>query len=1186
MELMMQGTFRLTLRINVALFAIFSVAVSQQAISIPDSGWHLWLDKDARWENDTIYLPQDVVLSRLPVNAPSGGWEQLSGRNGIGVVLPTTVEEHFWGTNGLRRYHDEYFYESEDTTVQNGNYLGVSWWWRSVDLPRTFKGKKVVLFIRGARLRAEVYWNRQLVGYHIINETSFECDVSNAIKPGEKNLLAIRITNPGGRLDWLDTQLMPWGKTTQLFHRSHGFGGLDRGIILTSHPPLYVSNSWVLNTADLHTIQAHALLSNTARESASAQVRFEILDPAGGNSVLATMQRNVRLKGLEESHVEVMLCGRNTTAWNLGTPKLYVLRTELITGRKGKQIRDTRDVRFGFRWFTAEGIGTNAILRFNGERIRLVSAISWGFWGLNGLWPTPELAKREVMAAKTLGLNCMQFHRNVGKVEVLDAQDRLGLYRYMEPGGGQTSFGEKFSLYAGSSKDSVDPSGKSGDPATFAEKFMEEKIIRMVRDYRSHPSLLLYCIQNEIHPDLHNPRIFRILRRVHQEDPSRIVVLKSGFPSGSPSINQAWMEPYSDLIHYDSGNGISGWWDDHTVGGPGVWRDEMYKSPQDFTHRSTNDREISMWGEMLGAASPDNHVSMVKEILSHGGRSYDLNDHREILEAYERFLDRWGFRSAFPTADALFTSVGNKSYDFWGRVIETARLAEANDYFVISGWESTAIENHSGLVDNFRNFKGDPTLIGTRLALLRPVIRTRSLVYATGEEASVDLFLLNEMHAPHTKSLRAWIESPGGGTKELGIFPVPQFETDKFVYSVAAGVGTGTFERPGVYVIHARLEGSEGTSSADSLLVVDPIGSGALPRTIGILSSIPSLRRSFEILPGVTAEMYQPEKTYDLVIAANRFVRPPETGTDPTVEIANTDDDELYRTIAYGDPNTLEFMFPGLRGDSARVTLKFAELFQNAEGMRVFDVALNGKVVMKDFDVFKAAGGKNTAVDTAFFAAIPEGVLRITFPTVPKPSARICAAKIETHDTTIAINCGGRQYVDKRGLVWQPYQPSPQLDASLLRKVMDGMPLLVLSEGDAATEKYGEELGRAGAIDFRGNVGEARASWMGSWYFVRQHPVYEGLPVKCALGSYYQAPVTNAGGVLIEGKDVEVIAGYGRDHDRSIGAASFATKLGKGTILFHSLPGVVSGLYGQSEGMHPLVLKRLIANAIRYLTKK
>ena len=47
--------------------------------------------------------------------------------------------------------------------------------------------------------------------------------------------------------------------------------------------------------------------------------------------------------------------------------------------------------------------------------------------------------------------------------------------------------------------------------------------------------------------------------------------------------------------------------------------------------------------------------------------------------------------------------------------MENARINDALDFAAISGWESTAIENHSGIVGNMRNFKSDPHLIGDTL---------------------------------------------------------------------------------------------------------------------------------------------------------------------------------------------------------------------------------------------------------------------------------------------------------------------------------------------------------------------------------------------------------------------------------------------------------------------------------------
>jgi len=190
------------------------------------------------------------------------------------------------------------------------------------------------------------------------------------------------------------------------------------------------------------------------------------------------------------------------------------------------------------------------------------------------------------------------------------------------------------------------------------------------------------------------------------------------------------------------------------------------------------------------------------------------------------------------------------------------------------------------------------------------------------------------------------------------------------------------------------------------------------------------------------------------------------------------------------------------------------------------------------------------------------------------------AIKVEAGDRIIAINCGGKPYRDKNGLLWDVYQQRINLDDSISEKVKKGMAFLLLPDGPEATEAYAEFLGKAGAFEYKGHVGTARAPWMGSWYFVREHELFAGLPVDQALKSFYQIPVDDSDGVLLEGNDAEVFVGFGRDHDRNIGAAGFRIRIGKGQVIFYSIPGMVSGMVGRSDGIHPLIAKRLIANAL------
>jgi hypothetical protein len=240
---------------------------------------------------------------------------------------------------------------------------------------------------------------------------------------------------------------------------------------------------------------------------------------------------------------------------------------------------------------------------------------------------------------------------------------------------------------------------------------------------------------------------------------------------------------------------------------------------------------------MLGSVASDNHPLMVAQIMARGGESYDLQDHEELAAAYHQFLDKWGFRKAFPTDDAFFRSLGDKSYSFWGRVLETVRLCESNDILTMSGWESTAIENHSGIVDNLRNFKGDPNLIAAKLKPLLPVVEPHATVYKVGDKATLDLFLVNETGQPAPGKLHLILIDPKGKQTDFGTCPAPTYVPDRFVYPVMKNLLTPRLAEEGSYKLLFTLEGAKPAQNSENLLVVQPVRLDVPNARIGVLGA-------------------------------------------------------------------------------------------------------------------------------------------------------------------------------------------------------------------------------------------------------------------------------------------------------------------------------------------------------------
>ncbi|GAB6187037.1 malectin domain-containing carbohydrate-binding protein [Thermopirellula anaerolimosa] len=126
----------------------------------------------------------------------------------------------------------------------------------------------------------------------------------------------------------------------------------------------------------------------------------------------------------------------------------------------------------------------------------------------------------------------------------------------------------------------------------------------------------------------------------------------------------------------------------------------------------------------------------------------------------------------------------------------------------------------------------------------------------------------------------------------------------------------------------------------------------------------------------------------------------------PGAEVADTEEDELYRTVRY---NVAAYHFDVPNG-RYRLILKFCEPHYAEAGKRVFGVRIQGQPVIEGLDIF-ARVGRNRALDYTFEdVAVTDGRLTIDFvPEVEYPS--IAAIRLEG-PMMRAVNCGGPAWQD------------------------------------------------------------------------------------------------------------------------------------------------------------------------------
>ncbi len=250
------------------------------------------------------------------------------------------------------------------------------------------------------------------------------------------------------------------------------------------------------------------------------------------------------------------------------------------------------------------------------------------------------------------------------------------------------------------------------------------------------------------------------------------------------------------------------------------------------------------------------------------GKSNDLEDHKQIAAGCDKFLDRCGFRKAFPTAAHLYSALGDKCYESWQQYLENVRICDEVDFAAISGWESIAIENHSGIVDNLRNFKGNSELIASSLQPIRPVVKQHKLCYAFGESALFDLYLLNDTSLPISGRLHFSIIEPGGKSTELASWPVPPNIADQLSYTIQTAFAAPVFSRNGIYRFQFKCDAAPKADFTRDVWVINTQPGFARKFSIGVSRVLPAVRRQLSQLIGVEITESSAQEHYDLIVSS------------------------------------------------------------------------------------------------------------------------------------------------------------------------------------------------------------------------------------------------------------------------------------------------------------------------------
>lgn len=1068
-------------------------------INLSGNDWKLFLDKDAQWKNDPLYLPGDFSsIGELPYNPPTMGWKALR-QGGISVSVPGTLEE----------------YLTTSVQPQPTDQSGVSWWVRDFKMPKLRKGERAILRFGAVRHRAEVFVDSTLVGYDMIAETPFDIDITDAVDNGTDHQLAVRITHPGGNYHWQDFQMMIWGNYKIL--PSRGFGGILAPVYLDIVPAVSVSDIYVQNQPNPTSIKAYLTIDNHGRETNGGNLIVSIYPQNNPN--IKVVERKIKLGLLKngENTVEVSIDCPDVQLWNLDTPAIYTCEAKLS---KNKHMYSQN---FGFRWFCAEGVGEDAYLTLNGKRIMLRTAINWGYWPVTGLYPTKEMAKRQVEAAKSIGLNMVNFHRSISSTEALAAADSIGLLSYEEPGGFH-----------------------SADHDPFIRKMAALKLNRMVKRDRNHPSLVIYNLINEwggtrASDTLLTQKRFNDMRAAHAIDPSRIMTFTSGWASKKDvdEYAKANMQPFDTTLY------LHGWFDNHRAGGPATWEQGYYRSPSNNFMFTDNLREIYMRGEEGAISTPPRIAKIHEEIQRTGKIGWDGLFWEKQYDSFVSYFNEKNLTPYFGSIDSLTRTLGDIQLDHQGRRIQGMRMQNIGDVYAINGWESMPYDNHSGVVDDYRYVKGNIPTIARYTRPTYLAVCPRSQFLNPGDKAVLDIFAVNESDVKGSHKIKLKSISPSGVVSESMAFEVDLTGGKTFGQLLCEAVDFPIGTEEGLYRIQAELINSNGevvTDGYDEVLALNDnyinvdLANGAF---YGREDS--PVRAYFKCITGKELPMYdETQNNLDWIIISRSMLDEPEPLPHSAVS------PEGFKTTYFRYHDIAD---PAVTVTENAINHSFVDGEQPHSSLpanQSFSAIWNGNIEAPADGVYmlgiKSDRGVRFKVNNT---TIIDNWNNNTDFTQARPFELHKGEKVNIEVQYRQTKPSG--YVQ---LVWTlPGQSKVNPETILSKAKEDGTKIIILNNADT----WIQTVCKAVNAKYNGFYSVGR-NWVGGVHFVKDNPYFDNMPVNIGMGWPYQALVRDGDsrlGFELEGDNM--IVGSYRSWPFHLGSALGELQYGKGKIIYNTL---------------------------------
>ncbi len=414
-----------------SLLAFFAFVGCQ---STPDYTDKVNFDKD--WK---FALGDDSLAFQTTYN--DGAWRSLN--------LP-----HDWSIEGE--------FSAENVTTPEGGALpsGIAWYRKTFMLEQPKEAKKYYIDFDGVMSNSEVWINEHYLGKRPFGYIGFRYDITNFLKFGEANVLAVKVDN-----------------SDQPASRWYTGSGIYRHVWLVEENPIHIAH-WgtYVTTPKLSETEAavniEVKVDNTTTQDQDVLVRSVIKNKDG--KVKAEGETMLTSKASVVSVVNTQMRVISPLLWSPESPNMYSVTTYLIVD--GKEV-DAYNTPLAFRTFAWEA---EKGFFLNGKPYKIYGVNQHHDLGALGAVVNTRGKERQLEILKKMGVNTIRMSHNPPSSELLRLCDEMGFLVVAE------AFDEWKKTKA-----------KKGYHLYWDEWHERDLADMMLRD-RNHPSIFMWSIGNEI----------------------------------------------------------------------------------------------------------------------------------------------------------------------------------------------------------------------------------------------------------------------------------------------------------------------------------------------------------------------------------------------------------------------------------------------------------------------------------------------------------------------------------------------------------------------------------------------------------------------------------------------------------------------------------------------------------------